>query len=134
MKKILVVMQHQFTPEQLEELKDDRLVYLKDCAPQLFAQIANSPADLERLEKLAEDLVEATGIQGCSIMLRPLGSPAFNSVLDRRLLFRDERLEEGEERISSMFAHSERVSIDEPQPDGSVVKKSIFKHVKFIKI
>lgn len=134
MKKLLVLLQHQLTPEQLEELSGYEIIYLEDCAPQLFAQIANSPADFGRLEKLAEDLVEATGIQGCSIMLRPLGSPAFNSVLDRRLAFRDERLEEGEEHISSMFAHSERLSIDEPQPDGSVVKKSIFKHVKFIEI
>jgi hypothetical protein len=31
-----------------------------------------------------------------------------------------------------LFSHSERVSIDTPQPDGSVVKTSVFKHLGFI--
>ncbi len=130
MEKLLVLIQHDLTPAQLEELKEYEIVYLRDCAPQLFAQIANSPDDIARLHILAEHLLEAVKIQGAKTILRPLGSPAFNSVLDRHL----DKAEYECDYIRSLFSHSERISVDEPQADGSVVKKSVFKHVKFIEI
>lgn len=127
MEKILVTMQHNLTPEQIEELKEYELIHLKECNPQLFAKIANSPWGWAALVDLSEDLLNEADNQKCEILLRPLGSPAFNSVLDKLM-------EQSKKRYDSLFAHSERVSIDEPQEDGSVIKKSIFKHIRFFKV
>jgi hypothetical protein len=33
-----------------------------------------------------------------------------------------------------VFSHSDRVSIEEKQPDGSVIKRAVFKFVKFIEV
>ena len=57
------------------------------------------------------------------------GSPAFTASLGLCL-----GLNLSYDDIVLIFAHSERVSEDQPQPDGSVKKVSTFKHIKFFKV
>lgn len=51
------------------------------------------------------------------------GAPYFMCHLENSLLGND---------IVPVYAFSKRVSVEEQQPDGSVVKKNVFKHEAFI--
>lgn len=123
---LLVAIQHQLTAEQIQELKEmgyvGDIILLKDHNPDLFNKLSNCPDNQFELLQLAKELV-SNGLN--ADLLRPIGSPAFNAVLDRVLF---------ETHVKSLFSHSERISVDEPQADGSVVKKSVFKHIKFFKV
>jgi len=128
-KKLLVMIQHQLTPEQLQELNDlgfdnDNIEYLRDIDPALFGQVSNCPGDTTGLWKLASDM--HTACDWYHAVLLPIGSPAFMTMFTS-LLFGDESLPP-----KLLFSHSERESEDIPQEDGSVKKVSTFKHKHFI--
>ena len=36
--------------------------------------------------------------------------------------------------IKPFYSYSERVSVEEVQPDGSVVKRNVFKHLGFVSV
>lgn len=120
MKTLLVCMQHNLNQQQFNELKDYDIFYLKDVNPDLFKYLANCSSNEEELRNLSFQLIEVANKYSTTLL--PIGSPAF------MYLFAQEFLGD------VLFAHSQRMSVDEPQADGSVKKVSVFKHLKFIKL
>lgn len=119
--KILWCPQHQPTAEQLSELNSE-VVNLKDVMSEdIYKKLLNCPGDPMELGSLVDAMVEIC--HRFSKVVLPIGSPAFNFILSPLL-----------RRVKVLFAHSERVSVDEPQADGSVKKVAIFRHLKFIEL
>ena len=121
MKSFLWCSVHQPTTEQLAELSAQGDVqFLKELNPQLQSSLNATPPDIMELSKLAIELTEY-GFKGYTLV-QPGGSPAFLYMFGRA---------NTETNFPVLFAHSERVSEDVPQEDGSVRKVSVFRHVCF---
>ncbi len=112
---------HTPTEEQLESLnRMGNLLFLKDVNPDLMNQLNNTPSLRSECMFLAIDILTlATELDAKIVQLG--GSPMFLFVAASVI---------GGGRV--IFADSERVSEDIPQPDGSVKKISIFKHKGWI--
>lgn len=96
------------------------VIHLRDIAPELAERLSNTPSSRNECKILANDISElAERIEAKIIQLG--GSPMFLFVAASVI---------GTGRV--IFADSERVSEDIPQPDGSVKKVSIFKHKGWI--
>ena len=118
MEKILNLTQHAATKEQLEagviEPEDKArvqglLTFDSLPSPKEIQERANA------LAKIAKEAgVEAVMIGGAPYLMGPLE-------IALRL-----------EGITPLYAYSKRVSVDEPQADGSVIKKMVFRHEGFI--
>lgn len=125
------VTAHKMGGEQIDEAKKlaSKIVDLKDFAPELASKLANSPDNLVGIMELVNELKDfclkiARDYEEVYVHL-PIGSPAFQCALARELMtFYGE--------IIPVFSHSERISVEEQQPDGSVIKRAVFKFKKFI--
>jgi len=117
---------HQPTIEQLSSLEGE-LFYLKDVCPSLMERIVNCPDNRSELYKLAEDLFMFS--LGKYELVQPGGSPAFLFALGTVSVADD-----GARQGLFRFAHSERMSEEAIQPDGSIKKISTFKHLGWIKM
>jgi hypothetical protein len=130
---------HKPTPEQVHELTAQG--ELKVIPAEMQEKLNNTPADKWECRQLAHELLKLVyGVDengnilykednsNEQIIVQPGGSPRFQFELGNAAQI---WIEYGVD-IHILYAHSERVSIDEPQADGSVKKISIFKHVKFI--
>jgi hypothetical protein len=117
-KFVLWCQQHQPTKDQEKEL-NGVVCYLKDISPDLFKELQNTGT--KNLRFLAEKLIDTFALY--DIVVLPIGSPAFIMVLGDII--------PNDIKSKIRFAHSERDSVDIPQPDGTVIKKSVFKHIKF---
>ena len=132
MKKVFLnATAHNMGGEQLDKARElaGEVKNLKDINPELASKLVNSPDNLEGIATLAEELkdfcLELTRDCEKVYVHFPIGSPAFMFALAREFIdFSGE--------IIPVFSHSERESVEEVQPDGSVVKKSVFKFKKFI--
>ncbi len=113
---------HKPTPEQLIELGEVQFLPVE-----LQEKLNNTPRVLGELIALADEVL-GYAYENKAILVQPGGSPAFQQVLGAQ------NHQEGGWGVSLWYAHSERVSQDELQADGSVKKISIFKHVTFIKV
>ena len=115
--------------EQLLELNSKfpsgEFVYLKDINPVLQEKLNNTPDNRTALYDLAMEVFNFAGKNQVDYLVQPGGSPAFQLALGRI-----QANYPGSADV--MYAHSERVSIDKQEEDGSVTKTSVFKHVKFI--
>ena len=125
MKKMLWCSAHTPTKEQINSLSEmGELVFLKDVDASLQDRINNCSSDRVELLKLADD-INALRLQMDCTIVQLGGSPLFlyiagamiNGCMSKSVL---------------LFAHSERVSVDVPQEDGTVVKTSVFKHIGWI--
>ena len=118
-KKLLVVMNHQLTEEQ--KVGWDELVVLSDISKTLSDMVKNiSPvAKVEEIKELAMAIV-LVGLMGKFTHIAIMGEPTL--VLHTAIIA-------DEVDIKAVTATSERVSFDEPQPDGSIKKISKFQHV-----
>lgn len=119
-----------WTPEQAAELAGYYpgcdIVTLSELEPELFGMLSQCPADEADIEKLCEALWMRFGDPKEWIaMVLPIGSPAFMFKFSRYAYIQKMFMD-------FLFAHSTRESVDEPQPDGSVKKVSVFRHQKFI--
>lgn len=121
---------HQPTMEQLSSLEGE-LFYLKDVNPSLMERIVNCPDNGRELYKLAEDLFMFS--LGKYELVQPGGSPAFLFALGT-VSVADDRQGLWGILFNIRFAHSERVSEEAIQPDGSIKKISTFKHLGWIKM
>lgn len=118
-KKILWCPQHTPTQEQVKELLGE-IYFLKDVDPKLYQSLSNTGTeDLVHLAFQFKKLWTAY-----DHVVLPIGSPAFIYVLGNNDI-------PGATKSKVLFAHSVRESIDIPQADGSVLKKAVFRHVKF---
>lgn len=117
MKKLLNVSNHVLGLNQIAELQEKGFVVveLPDNLKSVWAQLTP-----ENYLSVCNDVVtfaEENGIEGFHIA----GFPAAVTALCIDL----------KPTVPVYYAYSERVSVEEPQPDGSVVKKNIFKHKGF---
>lgn len=127
MKNILWTPQHVPTTEQLKEL-DGPVTLLSVINTPLFTKLSNSPSDIKELEDLSYQLLGM--FNNFDAIVLPLGSPAFMAILMKGIGI----VQTLGDQYKLLFAHTERVSDDVVQPDGSIKKTSIFKHVKFIEV
>ncbi len=125
---------HELTEEQKQKALEysNILMDLKTYNPNLWEKLVNCPAEVETLKTLAEELLsffrELWQKSNQNLLIHfPIGSPAFQAIffqkLDRKNL-----------PIRILFSHSDRVSVEEIQPNGSVIKKGLFQFVKFLEI
>lgn len=121
MKKLLWCSAHTPTQEQMTSLQEmGEVTFLKDVKPSLQEKINNCPSDEMELLDLATSL-SVFQTRHDYTLVQIGGSPMFLFLCGDAI-----------NRKNVLFAHSERVSIDTPQEDGSIVKTSVFKHVKWI--
>lgn len=121
MRNLLWCSPHTPTSEQLTSLNEmGSLIFLKDIAPELMARLSNTPSKRNECAILADNISELAEKHN-AIIIQLGGSPLF-LVMAAGVI--------GTGRM--IFADSERVSEDIPQPDGSVKKVSIFKHKGWI--
>lgn len=112
---------HTPTEEQYSSLNNQHpLLLLKDINPELAERLLNTPRDRRDCQQLA-DVISATAEMHDAIIVQLGGSPLF-LVMAAGII--------GTGRM--LFAESERVSEDIPQPDGSVKKISTFRHKGWI--
>ena len=132
MSKFIWCSVHVPSAEQISELKSewwdmhDELVMLKDIYPSTQEFLNNCSDEYDELVQHAKDLHEIARSEN-AVLVQVGGSLAFQYVF-------------GKIRMTNfnmtcvLYAHSERVSEDIPQEDGSVKKVSIFKHKRFISV
>jgi hypothetical protein len=125
---------HELTSEQMELARDysDTILDLKKMNLDLYERLVSCPPEKVELLELVYELfdyiikVSKTSIMRLTLHL-PIGSPAFMAIffmnLDREKL-----------PCRIVFSHSDRVSIDEKQEDGTVIKRAVFKFIKFIEV
>ena len=124
MEKILNLTQHIATKEQIEvgvfepENKNEVKEFLTFNKIPTKTEIVASAIALASLAK------EECEKHNCKKVMIG-GAPYLMSALERWLK---------KYGLQPVYAFSKRVSIDEPQPNGSVIKKAIFKHEGFIEI
>lgn len=125
--KVLVVVQHDLSINQVVDLEGYGVVsYLKDIDIDLFNGLCQCPGDVHALYELAERLCKVIVDGNFVFVLGPIGSPAFNAIFLKRFYAVCEK-------ASLLFSHSVRESIEEVV-NGSTIKKSVFKHVDFIRV
>jgi hypothetical protein len=125
---------HTPTDEQKKSLlSSGSLLYLSDIDVRLLDRLSNSPDNRRELETLVIQLTsllsrlsyDDDGVYTPTVAIQPAGSPAFQMMFGAYLQSID-RLDQ------VLYAHSERVSEDIVQPDGSVKKISVFKHLGWV--
>jgi hypothetical protein len=117
---------HQPTQEQINELEEKgRLILLKEHSPKMMERISNCPNNRQEIKELISDFRDVLESFDACTIVQLGGSPLF-------LFMAGSFIQGAMNKGNILFSHSERVSIDTPQPDGSVVKTSVFKHLGFI--
>ena len=130
---ILWTPNHAITENQMTELKNlgyDKVIKLSELAPELAGTLSNTSDDVEELEAIVNRLDEHCRDTGAAVL--PVGSPAFMFLFSKKRAWWD--MDGIGDNYKVFFAHSERESKDQPQPDGSVKKISVFKHVRFFEV
>jgi hypothetical protein len=126
MKNLLWCSAHTPTSEQLDSLNEmGQVLFLKDVNPSMQERINNCSSNREELLGLVKELSGLRiELNDCTIVQLG-GSPLF-------LYIAGATINGCRSKNVILFADSERVSEDIPQPDGSVKKISIFKHKGWI--
>lgn len=121
MKFLLWCSPHTPTEEQLTSINEmGSIIFLKDIAPELMTRLSNTPSIRSECKILADEISDIADTLHAKIVQLG-GSPLF-LIMAAGVI--------GSGRM--IFADSERVSEDIPQPDGTVKKISIFKHKGWI--
>jgi hypothetical protein len=122
--KVLNLMQHALTEDQLEELHNagvHEIVHLTEINEKAF----NALKKITKEATVADLTQHAAAIlaTGFKMFLVPIGSPLFMSILTKMAV-------RSEKSITFLFAFSERKVIEKKDGD-KVVKTTIFEHVRF---
>jgi hypothetical protein len=116
--RIINLTQHIGTPEQgCEELEENLRKEVLGLIT--FDEIPSNEEMCSRAERIAK----IASIHGADVAMIG-GAPYFQRPLEEALLFVD---------IEPVYAFSKRESVDTVQPDGSVRKISVFKHIGFVR-
>lgn len=129
---------HALTPEQVAAAKELGATEFLEAAdvlpPDTVASLRNCPADKDGLTALAYKIIDAikavaVGDDSLLFVHLPCGSPAlmweFCGIIGGAVPLLDCV-------FNAVFSHSVRESVETIQPDGSVVKNSVFRFQKFI--
>lgn len=119
---ILSIVQHDLNDGQLRGLYRAGFDVIDLPEEEIASKLKQSPSDEEELHALARAILTN---HGHTNILCPGGSPAFNAI------FSSMALEQGR---TLWFSHSVREFKEVVKEDGSVEKKNVFKHQKFIQI
>lgn len=122
--KMYILMNHKLTEEQMEDARKNwgitEFVYLPDNLQALFSSV---PPDIDDLRSYAEPLkdfiVNNVTTNDVVLITGEFGLTYFLVTLCKLY------------RFKCVYATTARETIEERQSDGSVVKKSIFKHIRF---
>lgn len=133
MKKYLWASPHKPTQDIVASLDGD-IVFLKDVNPALYNRLIDSPTDTMDLLHLAQDLFRFANPIIYDAVLQPAGSPAFQFCLGALSCELANDQFNGSFPVAVWYAHSDRVSVDVPQDDGTVVKTSVFKFKTWVKV
>lgn len=124
MRRIYNLTQHQATPEQIAQgvidLEPEDREMLRQALT--FEEIPSKDDMAERAGFIADQLVYWDAE---AVMLG--GAPYFMSFLEKVL-------REKHSKLAILYAFSKRESVDAPQPDGSVRKMAVFKHIGFVEV
>ena len=122
--KILNLLAHNLTPNQIAQLAGHQIVSLKEIAPELVEFCKQCPDDRALLRANARKLAHIC--REFDRVIAPVGSPAF--MAEFFAIIGENKLRV---KISNfIFAHSVRDSV-EVEVNGVVEKKVVFKHVRF---
>lgn len=108
-----------------------KIAYLKDLNSELFDKICKSADNERELSIVAFELIDWFKQNSLKWIVQPAGSQPFQVLLGMNLAIERQL---GNSNIELVYSHSERISVDKHNPDGSVTKVSEFKHVKFMSI
>lgn len=120
MKRLFLVMSHNLTQDQIESFGGEIIKLdggLAEAAKNLPAEWSWS-----KVRDLALEIVMSADSKGCT-HISVMGEPALVTACFQAV-----------RAVSSMkFIQSttQRISVDTPQPDGTVVKTAVFKHVQW---
>lgn len=118
MSKFLNISNHTLSFEQVEELKAKGFDEIVELPAELKAAWAQcNPESYRDLCKKIKDFMKENGITSAHLA----GFPAAVSYMCVKPV----------RGTAFFYAFSERVSVEETQADGSVVKKNVFKHKGF---
>ena len=124
--KILCVLNHQLTDDQIQGLHvlfdgSVTIDVLSNINSSLADNLKNTPANIADCAILADKLLKLT--VNYDFIIFPVGSPLFQDV------FHQKNMAFG---VPRLYSDTARDSIDVPQLDGSIVKKTVFKHRAWI--
>jgi len=118
--KILNLTQHRATPKQVAagvwELPAEDKEWVRGL---LTFEEPPTRSELRRRARLLALFAEAAGAEKAMIG----GAPFFMSTLEKALK---------EVGVQPVYAFSRREVVEEPQPDGSVKKGAVFRHLGFV--
>ena len=117
--KILNLTQHAPSQEQLAAGVVDPADKQEVCSLLTFDSIPSSAEMRDRAQRLAA-IARESGATAAMIG----GAPFFMAPLERALL---------DAGVEPVYAFSSRVTEEVPQPDGSVRKTNVFRHVGFVR-
>lgn len=122
---IVNLTQHKATQDQKDagvvDLPEDLQKKLVDLLT--FNELPNIDEINRRATEIARMAEEFANGETVAAMIG--GAPFLMPVLDKKLRKR---------AITPLYAFSKRESVEKVQPDGSVVKTSVFKHAGFVEI
>jgi hypothetical protein len=133
--KFINFTQHTLTPEQMEAAKAmgaKEIIHISN--PPRFND--NGVNSHQIADDIAEKIAELIGDDETAIVHFPISSPYVMALFWRK--YGSSPTEPNwkvvTEKAKFVFSHTDRVTVEEPQPDGSVVKKSVFKFKKFVAV
>jgi len=120
--KILNLTQHSPTPEQIQAGVEEPPAEVKQRIRQLltFTSLPTYSEVVERAEELAEIAVR---MRASAVMIG--GAPYLMAPLEKALIRRG---------IQPLYAFSRREVVSTTLPSGEVVKKTVFKHLGWVKV
>ena len=118
--KIIKLVNHELTSEQLDDLKCFEVVELPESWREILSQTPDNAGDIN---KVVSALVTKINSHGAEFVLSPVGSPAFAAALSIAL---------EKEGIVQIFSHSVREFKEIRNADGSIAKTNVFRHIKYI--
>ena len=124
MKKVFIVMNHKLTDEQIRELKEkygvEEIVYMPEELAKKFGQVTP-----DTVSSTAREIVNWIDAEKDAYGDTYVVVQGHNALVMQIVLLLSTRW------IKCLYAYSERVSLEEKLDDGTVTKKSCFKHRGF---
>ena len=121
---------HKLLPEQIEVAKTMGVTEFVELPDELKSVLMNTPGDKDKMYELVniliKDLSSLIIINEPTYLHLPIGSPAFMYLFQERWL--------RPTFVKVLFSHSNRESVEQTRPGGTVNKISMFKFANFIEI